>query len=62
MTDVQKLLGADYDPHAGAAALHREAAFYRWCAMGNDPRAFAAWIAEGHADTETALEPLKGER
>jgi hypothetical protein len=56
MTEVQELLGPDYNPHAGAAALHREAAFYRWCAVGNDPHAFAAWLAEGHADTETALE------
>ena len=51
-----RYLGADYDPHGGVAAVRREAAFYRWCAAGNDPAGFAPWLAAGHSENETTTE------
>jgi hypothetical protein len=42
----QRLLGDDYHPHGGPAALRREAAFHDWCARGLSPDEFAAHVAE----------------
>lgn len=46
MNARQKLLGADYNPHGGQAAIRREAAFWRWVQAGHKPEEFAAHLPE----------------
>lgn len=55
------LLGADYDPHGGFAAVRREAAFYTWCESGRPAGEFAAHLAEAERLREDTLTAELGE-
>lgn len=50
--DRKALLGSDYDPFAGKAALRLEAQFYAWVAAGRDPLAFANATPEDRKSAE----------
>lgn len=47
LEEYRGLLGADYDPHGGRAAIRREADFHAWVALGRDPAQFAGYTTRG---------------